>query len=159
MQGELCMNYRPDSVYESAFVTKVLEVDENQHKYGSLYKCDERRMGDIAAEIPGVPCVFVRWNPDKYKYNRTHATVDGKIVDHALYKKRPHSLTKRMAYLKSHLEKIDAAFAAWDGLDVATLPEWVRPGQANLVVHYLYYDRDTDSCARSDGHNIRFYQP
>ena len=81
------------------------------------------------------------------------------LVDHAFYNRRPHSRAMRLEFLKTHLERIDAAFAAWDGLDVATLPVWVRPAQANLVVHYLYYDRDTDSCARSDGINIRFYQP
>jgi hypothetical protein len=151
MQGEVCTRYRLDCVYESAFRTLILEVDENQHKHGQPYECDERRMGDLASEIPGVPCVFVRWNPDKYRYNRRNATEDGKIVDHALYKRPCHPLRARLTYLKAHLEKIDAVFEAWDGVDVASLPDWVRPQRANLVVHYLYYDRDTDSCARSEG--------
>ena len=162
------MNYRPDSVYESPFATKMVEVDEHQHKNKTSYECDERRMGDLAAEVRYlvssnvyrvVPCVFIRWNPDKYVYHRLGATVDGKVVDHALNKRKCQSLQTRMEYLVAHLRKVDAVFAQWDGEDIMTLPEWVRPGRANLVVHYIYYDRDNDTCARSEDVNVQFYQP
>ena len=159
VNGVLCMNYRPDSAYESPFVTKFLEVDEHQHSNKTSYECDERRMGDLAAEIPGVPCVFIRWNPDKYVYHRQGATVDGKVVDYALTKRKCQSLHTRMEYLVAHLRKVDAVFAEWDGEDIRNLPEWVRPGRANLVVHYIYYDRDNETCARSEDVNVQFYQP
>ena len=81
----------------------------------------------------------IRWNPDKYVYHRQGATVDGKVVDYALTKRKCHSLHTRMEYLVAHLRKVDAVFAEWDGEDISTLPDWVRPGRANLVVHYIYY--------------------
>ena len=65
--GELCLNYRPDFVFDLERVRVIVECDEHQHRRsGSNYSCEEQRMGDIGAERPGVPTVFVRFNPDKY---------------------------------------------------------------------------------------------
>jgi very-short-patch-repair endonuclease len=43
----------------------VLEVDEEQHR-GKTYECDQKRMWEIAQSL-GMPSIFIRYNPDKYK--------------------------------------------------------------------------------------------
>ena len=52
----------PDIRFELFGFDLIVEVDENRHR-GADYSCDERRMYDIAAKL-GVPCVFIRYNPD-----------------------------------------------------------------------------------------------
>lgn len=55
----------PDLRWDCGWFHLILEVDEYQHR-GSDYKCDERRMMDIIAKL-GMPCVFIRYNPDNKK--------------------------------------------------------------------------------------------
>jgi len=52
----------PDIRFECGKYDIVVEVDEFKHR-GADYKCDERRMYDIIAKL-GVPCIFIRYNPD-----------------------------------------------------------------------------------------------
>jgi hypothetical protein len=57
-------NY-PDIRFELYGFDLIVEVDEHKHR-GAAYSCDERRMYDIAAKL-GLPCVFIRYNPDDKK--------------------------------------------------------------------------------------------
>ena len=43
----------------------IVEVDEYKHR-GASYSCDERRMYEIVKQV-GLPCVFIRYNPDDKK--------------------------------------------------------------------------------------------
>ena len=55
----------PDIRFELFVFDLIVEVDEHRHR-GSSYSCDQRRMYDIVAKL-GLPCVFIRYNPDDKK--------------------------------------------------------------------------------------------
>ena len=55
----------PDIRFELLGFDLIVEVDEHKHR-GAGYSCDQRRMYDIVAKL-GLPCVFIRYNPDDKK--------------------------------------------------------------------------------------------
>jgi hypothetical protein len=55
----------PDIRFELFGFDLIVEVDEHKHR-GADYSCDERRMYDIVAKL-GLPCVFIRYNPEDKK--------------------------------------------------------------------------------------------
>lgn len=57
----------PDLRIEFTFYNLIIEIDEFQHR-GASYKCDEQRMYNIVANM-GLPCIFIRYNPDNNKSN------------------------------------------------------------------------------------------
>jgi hypothetical protein len=69
-----CSLYRPDRVYHCGTHIVIIEVDENQHK--SYKNCgntkeekiqgEMRRMYLIGQSFDGLPCIFIRYNPDNY---------------------------------------------------------------------------------------------
>tara|TARA_Y100000817_G_C16856108_1_gene544061 strand:+ start:656 stop:2059 length:1404 start_codon:yes stop_codon:yes gene_type:complete len=67
--GNDCTNGHlyPDIRFELLGFDLIVEVDEYKHR-GASYSCDERRMYDIVAKL-GLPCVFIRYNPDDKKSN------------------------------------------------------------------------------------------
>ena len=70
-----CSRFRPDRVYHCGTHVVVIEIDENQHK--SYTNCghtkkekllgEEKRMFAIGQSFDGLPCIFLRYNPDNYK--------------------------------------------------------------------------------------------
>lgn len=58
----------PDILYNCNTYNLIVEIDEYKHR-GSGYECDERRMYEIIAEL-GMPCVFIRYNPDDKKSDK-----------------------------------------------------------------------------------------
>jgi len=56
----------PDIRYDCGRYHLIVEVDEHKHRN---YKCDERRMYDIIAKL-GLPCIFIRYNPDSPESNK-----------------------------------------------------------------------------------------
>ena len=58
----------PDIRFDCGHYHLIVEVDEHKHR-GADYKCDERRMLDIIAKL-GLPCVFIRYNPDSRASNK-----------------------------------------------------------------------------------------
>jgi len=74
-----CNLYRPDILYDCGTHIVVIECDENQHKNYNWESCslnrslehaEEKRMYEIMIAY-GLPTIFIRWNPDKYKINDT----------------------------------------------------------------------------------------
>lgn len=55
----------PDIRFELLGFDLIVEVDEHKHR-GAGYSCDERRMYEIIKQL-GLPCVFIRYNPDDKK--------------------------------------------------------------------------------------------
>lgn len=55
----------PDIRFELFGFDLIIEVDEYKHR-GAGYSCDERRMYEIIKQL-GIPCVFIRYNPDDKK--------------------------------------------------------------------------------------------
>ena len=60
-----CGRERPDFVWDVGTFKVILEVDEDQHK-GYPCDCEQKRMVNITQGL-GMPCVWVRYNPDGYK--------------------------------------------------------------------------------------------
>jgi hypothetical protein len=58
----------PDIRIDCGFYQLIVEVDEFEHR-GANYACDKRRMFDIIAEL-GMPCIFIRYNPDTKESNQ-----------------------------------------------------------------------------------------
>jgi hypothetical protein len=58
-----CPLYFPDFVIDCNTFFIVIECDENAHK-GYEIKCERTREENIALQL-GLPCIFLRWNPDK----------------------------------------------------------------------------------------------
>lgn len=57
----------PDIRFDRGFYNLIIEIDEYKHR-GADYVCDEKRMYDIITKL-GVPCIFIRYNPDSKKSN------------------------------------------------------------------------------------------
>lgn len=61
----ICGKERPDFIIDANTHIICLEVDENQHKNYAC-ECEQTRMVNISQAL-GMPTIFIRYNPDKYK--------------------------------------------------------------------------------------------
>jgi hypothetical protein len=61
-----CGKERPDFIFDCDDHKIVVEVDEHQHE-GHGYECERERMINISQLLGGMPVIFIRYNPDKYK--------------------------------------------------------------------------------------------
>jgi len=62
-----CSQKRPDFIIDKGSFIVFIEVDEKQHKYGyGDRRCELTRMIQLHQDA-GLPCVFVRYNPDSYR--------------------------------------------------------------------------------------------
>ena len=52
-------------MFEAATHYVVVEVDEDEHKYRAC-ECEQARMVNISQSL-GMPTIFLRYNPDRYK--------------------------------------------------------------------------------------------
>jgi len=62
-----CNKKRPDFVFDANTHKIVVEVDEQQHNSYNC-ECEQVRMAQVTQAI-GMPTIFIRYNPDKYKVN------------------------------------------------------------------------------------------
>jgi formate dehydrogenase assembly factor FdhD len=58
----------PDIRFDCDFYHLIVEVDEFKHR-GASYKCEKQRMYNIIAKL-GLPCIFIRYNPDSKESNK-----------------------------------------------------------------------------------------
>lgn len=71
-----CGLERPDFLFDAPTHKIILEVDENQH---SNYECEKTRMINISQTI-GMPVIFLRYNPDKFKGTKISKSKRQKIL-------------------------------------------------------------------------------
>jgi hypothetical protein len=64
----ICGKERPDFLFDCKSFYLVLEVDEDQHEQRNC-ECEQVRMINISQSL-GMPTLFLRFNPDKYKLNK-----------------------------------------------------------------------------------------
>jgi hypothetical protein len=77
MTSSQCGKERPDFVFDFGTHFVIVEVDENQHiTYQCL--CEQVRMMNLVHAAGGVPCFFIRYNPDKFKMENATA---GNVAD------------------------------------------------------------------------------
>jgi len=65
LDGGSCGKERPDFMWDAITHKVILEVDEDQHKDRPC-ECEQTRMANLTNSI-GMPCVWIRFNPDAYK--------------------------------------------------------------------------------------------
>lgn len=68
IQNDCCYKYRPDFVFDCITFFIIVEVDENAHKQYDK-NCELIRMNNIQMSI-GLPCKFIRYNPDNKKFSK-----------------------------------------------------------------------------------------
>lgn len=64
----ICGRERPDIVFEREDRVLIIECDEHQHK-GRDCTCEQTRMINVSQSYGGLPVIFIRFNPDKYRSN------------------------------------------------------------------------------------------
>lgn len=65
LDGGSCGKERPDFVWDCKTHWVILEVDEFQHNDRPC-ECEQTRMVNVTQGM-GIPCLWVRYNPDKFK--------------------------------------------------------------------------------------------
>lgn len=67
--GTTCGKERPDFVIHCGSHVILLEVDEGQHKHYECL-CKQVRMINITQAFGGLPCFWIRYNPDAFKNDK-----------------------------------------------------------------------------------------
>ena len=106
----VCGKERPDFIFDCETHMIVVEVDENQHEEDG-YDCEIVRMINVGQSL-GMPTIFIRYNPDRYK------TLSGRVETNEY---------KRMTSLKTQIEYWTSKQPPMDGC---------------CYVTYLYYNND-----------------
>lgn len=124
-----CNRKRPDRIYDCNTHFVIVEIDENQHKgYSKEENCELVRMHQIY-EALGLPCIFLRFNPDNFK-------VSGKLVktnittrleqltvwlQHCFDFKEPKGILYKFLYY-DNFDETDKSFLAVDDIKLITTP-------------------------------------
>lgn len=66
--NECCYDYYPDFLFDCNYYYVIVEVDENAHNQYDK-ECELIRMNNIQMSI-GLPCKFIRYNPDNKKFSK-----------------------------------------------------------------------------------------
>ena len=77
-----CKKYRPDFLIDCLNFFLIIECDEYGHRN---YKCEEVRMNDIIFQL-GLPCTFIRYNPDSKVDKITKHRVLKSYIDYYINK-------------------------------------------------------------------------
>jgi hypothetical protein len=77
-QDGKCGKERPDFVWDCGTHKVILEVDEYQHK-DNPPECENTRMKNITQAFY-MPCLWIRYNPDKYKGWRNHVREKTRLI-------------------------------------------------------------------------------
>jgi hypothetical protein len=97
-----CNRRFPDRAYDCGTHIVIVEVDENQHRgYTKDDNCELKRMHQIY-EVVGLPCIFLRFNPDNYrvqsKLQKTNMAIRLEILQKWVEKCLTMSTTKGIVY-------------------------------------------------------------
>jgi hypothetical protein len=65
-----CSLRRPDFIFDFGSMILIVENDENQHKSRPC-ECEQTRMIQLYQDHGGLPVHFIRFNPDRYKSDKT----------------------------------------------------------------------------------------
>jgi hypothetical protein len=110
-----CTKKRPDIVYDCGTHFVIIEIDENQHRY---YDCEEKRILEIT-QACGMPCIFIRYNPDQFVDNRG---IKSKISKSKREKTLVTWVKHSMKQIPSHeTEFVRVLYLFYDGHDETNL--------------------------------------
>jgi hypothetical protein len=123
-----CSKRRPDIFIDLGYQCIIIEIDENQHQlYDST--CENRRLMELSQDINHRPLVFIRFNPDDYKQNKTNITscwANSKTGVSKIKKSKEKEWNTRLSTLKT------------------TIKKWTNPEMKcskTIEVEHLFYDR------------------
>lgn len=68
-----CGKERPDILIQLPTHNIIIEVDEFQHSKGYCKEGELNRMKNITSSFGGIPCIFIRYNPDSYTTPHLHS--------------------------------------------------------------------------------------
>jgi hypothetical protein len=94
--------YRPDFIFDRGTHYIVLEVDEKQH--GRIKpECEQNREYKIAMII-GLPCIFIRYNPDTYRHKGVICNLESKFRHELLIQTLKEYLNKEcpITFIHTH---------------------------------------------------------
>lgn len=88
----ICGLERPDFVFDGVYHKIVVEIDERQHQSYTC-ECEQKRMINISQSL-GMPTIFLRFNPDKYKPSAGREVAD--------LQQRYETIKQVVEYWKTH---------------------------------------------------------
>jgi len=97
-----CSSKRPDWYIDLFTHVIIIECDENSHSHYDPI-CENRRMMEISADFGHRPCIFIRFNPDKYKGKKCFEFEGNKILPTVTWEKRK---TVLLNIIKKHINVI-----------------------------------------------------
>jgi hypothetical protein len=78
-----CSRRRPDIFIDLGYQIIIVEIDENQHVEYDC-SCENRRTMELSKDVGHRPIIFIRFNPDDYKQNKTNVTSCWAINGHGV---------------------------------------------------------------------------
>ena len=120
IDGGACGRERPDFMWDADTHWVILEVDENQH-LSNPEVCECLRMVNIFSSL-GMPVLFIRYNPDKYRQPDKQRRVAGEPQ-----RARHARLIRWVEWARTHedakpkgpeesLRRVQLFFDGWDGV-------------------------------------------
>jgi hypothetical protein len=64
---------RPDLLLDLVYQIIIIEIDENQHIDYDC-SCENKRIMELSQDVGHRPIIFIRFNPDDYKFNNVNIT-------------------------------------------------------------------------------------
>jgi hypothetical protein len=78
-----CSKRRPDIFIDLEYQIIIVEIDENQHVEYDC-SCENRRIMELSKDVGHRAIIFIRFNPDDYKQNKTNVTSCWAINGHGV---------------------------------------------------------------------------
>jgi hypothetical protein len=117
--GPQCGRERPDFVITHQAHVTCVEVDEDQHKWYAC-ECEQTRMVNITQTFGGLPVLWIRYNPDKFKPK------NGIVVQQLSDVKRQEHLLEWIIWSSTQYKPLALSavvFLFYDGCGYAMSPE------------------------------------
>lgn len=132
LKGEKCITRsRPDAYFHFPNLHLFVECDEHQHRReGYTSDCEKGRMCEQCDEFEQGHKVFIRWNPDRFRFDPTLHKLPKP-------KNRQDRIDALLNYISNLLQNFD--------YDKPCIPE----------VHYIFYDKDNPMIVPSDSEEFR----
>lgn len=95
-----CSRRRPDVSIDFGSHCLMIEIDEKQH---SSYACEEKRMMDLFEDVGFRKIIFLRFNPDSYRYHGTLYRSPFSYTPTGILKLNQEEFDRRMAELVARI--------------------------------------------------------
>ncbi|MCK9607869.1 MAG: hypothetical protein M0R33_15605 [Methylomonas sp.] len=111
-----CGKERPDFLFDADSHFVIIECDEHQHNAYPC-ECEQARMINIANGL-GMPTIFIRYNPDNYKYAAA-CSASKRMTSKVRRDLLISALTDEMKRDITDIQPIEVIYVCYDGCDVS----------------------------------------